>query len=301
MLTRGIIRSRGFTLVELLVVISIIALLISLLLPALAKARKIALRTVCSSNIQSLTQGCLEYAQMQKNQYPKAFPDSYPLGGLGYYARGSDMYPAFGPAALYVEGILLDPAFMYCPDPAPPLAPNSSIAVSGFGEGYPAYLPNTLAHFQKVIPNRKRFNADSPEWPIQMNALGAWWGVYTDYMYWYQRPNGVLGSTVQQYGTWINPVTLQVTNHNYQNPADGLFTQTPTSPSSTILFSDMVTSQNGFFNVNSVWGPGVYSNHLGSNGMPDGANIGYNDGSVVWKPMSELSPGFKAYGLEFYR
>ncbi|MFW6039435.1 MAG: prepilin-type N-terminal cleavage/methylation domain-containing protein, partial [bacterium] len=39
----------GFTLVELLVVISIIALLIALLLPALAAARESARRTACAS------------------------------------------------------------------------------------------------------------------------------------------------------------------------------------------------------------------------------------------------------------
>ena len=55
-------RSGGFTLVELLIVICIIALLITILLPALNRAREMSRRSVCLSNIRQLTAAWLMYA-----------------------------------------------------------------------------------------------------------------------------------------------------------------------------------------------------------------------------------------------
>ena len=54
--------SRGFTLMELLVVISIICLLMSITLPSLTRAREQGKRVVCLSNMRGLTQCWMMYA-----------------------------------------------------------------------------------------------------------------------------------------------------------------------------------------------------------------------------------------------
>src|SRR5260221_7615187 len=64
----------GFTLVELLVVIGIIALLISILLPALSKAREQSNRTACLANLRSLGQAMYLYANEHKDRLPNSAP-----------------------------------------------------------------------------------------------------------------------------------------------------------------------------------------------------------------------------------
>lgn len=73
-------KRRAFTLIELLVVIAIIAILISILLPSLAKSRRIAKATICMSNMRVMSQALQMYADNNEGRFPQV---GFAHGGSG--------------------------------------------------------------------------------------------------------------------------------------------------------------------------------------------------------------------------
>jgi prepilin-type N-terminal cleavage/methylation domain-containing protein len=67
----------GFTIIELLVVVSIIALLIGILLPALGRARDSALQTTSLSNLRQISAGLAAYAGDWNDRQPTLIPDDF--------------------------------------------------------------------------------------------------------------------------------------------------------------------------------------------------------------------------------
>lgn len=78
-------RPRAFTLIELLVVIAIIALLISILLPSLSRARELSKRTVCAANLRGIGQAMFIYAQDDPQVFPSIAGLQNSLGEVRYF------------------------------------------------------------------------------------------------------------------------------------------------------------------------------------------------------------------------
>ncbi len=98
---------KAFTLIELLVVIAIIAVLMSILLPSLRKAREQAKSTMCRSNQKQ------NYISL--SMYCGNYNDLLPVCGWANYDLQRENGAVCGLGFLYHDGVVQDPAIFYCP------------------------------------------------------------------------------------------------------------------------------------------------------------------------------------------
>ncbi|OHB53042.1 MAG: hypothetical protein A2Y07_06485 [Planctomycetes bacterium GWF2_50_10] len=124
---------RGFTLVELLVVISIIALLLAILVPSLTKARQSAQKVVCGNNLRQIGLGYAMYLNENRNKVFKTFYDCFKPA----------IYWANNGAAWHVKEMLIGHVYV---------AQNRSPVAAGSG---PVYISDPKVF---KCPSDKNFN-----------------------------------------------------------------------------------------------------------------------------------------------
>ena len=253
----------GFTLVELLVVITIIALLIALLVPALGKARHLALRIECASNLRTLGEACLVYADRFGGQEPPGanqtdIPGNWPFGGLdGFRSPKNNSvldYTPWGLGLLYTTKLVTNPAVFYCPEGnyfTPTITPGYYLGYLGQKNGPQHYL-----------------------------------NVFLGYCYYYGIQEGeekgggkVIPDPPNQDATPINPTSLLPSTPAY-NALTNTFTQPFDTGANTILASDIAVS------TGEVWDS--FCNHLNGNDALSGSNVLYGDARVIWKTPTQM-------------
>jgi prepilin-type N-terminal cleavage/methylation domain-containing protein len=130
-------RERGFTLMELLVVLAIIALLAALLLPTLARAQEHARRANCISNLKQVSLALKLYAQEHEDRYPwHTLPSDEGTYGSAAAAAWRNFMAA--------SNELVTPRILVCPSDRT-TAGNSAFTWEQFNR--PGYQSNALSFF----------------------------------------------------------------------------------------------------------------------------------------------------------
>lgn len=113
-------RVGAFTLIEVLVVVAIIALLVAILMPSLARAREQARRVVCMSNLHQMGLGLTNYSADSKSTLPMTGSFRWSLMEGAYYTGGASGAPAddwvmVNHGALYPKYIGNQAELFFCP------------------------------------------------------------------------------------------------------------------------------------------------------------------------------------------
>jgi len=101
-------RLRGFTLIEVLVVVAIIALLVAILLPSLNRAREQGKTAVCSTQIRQLMAAALMYTHDYAGRLPGTGINDAPFESQYYNGTRKDYLTWFGTWTTMIDHTLTD-------------------------------------------------------------------------------------------------------------------------------------------------------------------------------------------------
>ena len=292
-------RKAAFTLIELLVVISIIAILIALLLPALARAKILAERIQCASNLRQIGIAMHEYCSEYRGQYPMALVGNWPFADFVPWNKPSQQYPIAGLALLYYDSFGVVGNTMVNPQPgilSPTIAGLSLL-----------YCPETSSGVTDPATN------DLAAYKMDFNSQGyfvTWSWPWAGYSYWVdQGYRGIPGDTgwpgYSPAGDMSPAVfgTSALVGTFYNDDPGHEPAENPQSSGSSILVTDnaLFTGASPPLTGFAAWGS-VWSNHVdGSmdNFLPAGEHELYNDGSVSWVPLSRIKVRYSLSGFYF--
>lgn len=296
----------GFTLVELLVVIGIIALLVAILLPTLSKAREQANRTKCRANLKQLVQACFIRAQEDRRN-AVLFPQRKPAGSTESAAANDSLGQFIGRYEFFTgqdgnagvgkaTAIIREPRVAICPSTRNDIRTNIYVNAPQRLNDYDGYMVHQDIHSVASDANDETGHSyevfafyGSGIWPDGKLIDGLKYGDYFQQLglkrpasndpYWADVLNDLSSpnftGVFKKFGKLINPTDTILILDSDQGPSDAA--------------PNLVGAPAGRNWVTMNNYPDARNNH----GV-EGVNIAFGDGSVRWVPAKETMKTYMA-------
>ena len=258
-----IIRRKGFTLVELLVVMAIIAVLLAIFLPALSKAREQAKRVYCGNNVRQIVLGLFLHAHDHEGHLPLPPIEIGWLQNCMYYT--SD----------YVLKAGGDRRTFYCPS-SPDKEKNGDNA--------------RLWQMTQWFQDRRTKVLDDE--PASEDARKRLYCRVTGYFWLMDIKDGrvvPMDEPFSQFGRKYWPRTT-----SDPRPEDTELITDQVLSDTNSLDADFSTVMSGGYAT-----VGYYdcSNHVTADGSAVGGNIGFLDGHVEWRDFASMEMRYQPLGV----